>query len=482
LEHHQQAIAAGPATTAAAATAPDRNDGENHDLNAGMPTTSAAAAATLRTIADPNRGERTKDTVAEKLRNKSGTAESGRKSRDSHAAASSIKSSSSNTNRNPNSSTTDKMVSRDGVNSLGSSCSTAVAAAAAVHSDNQVEKIILKLPKPASNPTHSNECHQQQQQAKLIDLDPTMSNSCSNNSTNSSIIAEPDTRKVEPLKINFHHGTIKPLIKKPETAEEPHEKSARKACGSSATSTASGDGAANTEPHIKPKLAIRADGGGTLTSVVTKLTIKFPDQQSAHNLHNILHSPVSTSRTETPQQPPLPKLTIKTTIDSTGGPSIMCSSISPALSSSNSSSSGASSPHNAASTTSNSSCSASSAIAATVPKHTVYHPALPKLTIKTLATGSCISTASIAGDPSVAADTEAHNASMATASPTKLSKLTIKTGQEYVVIITQHNSDQTIPKLPIKTKSLELDESLGSDVAEPPEKIPKFNQILTKLT
>ena len=106
------------------------------------------------------------------------------------------------------------------------------------------------------------------------------------------------------------------------------------------------------------------------------------------------------------------------------------------------------------------------------PKH---EELVPKLTIKTSAAGACVSTSAA----NASTDTNAEAVETGSCS-SKIPKLTIKTGQEHAVIITQHNDTsnaQVIPKLTIKTKSLEAEESLSDlseDPAPPPEKIPKI--------
>ncbi|GBP02716.1 Supporter of activation of yellow protein [Eumeta japonica] len=110
---------------------------------------------------------------------------------------------------------------------------------------------------------------------------------------------------------------------------------------------------------------------------------------------------------------------------------------------------------------------------------------IPKLTIKPLqklhdtTTSSSTSSSSAAA---AAASTTADAPEEATTS--KIPKLTIKTGQEHAVIITQHNDNAHvmgggIPKLTIKTKSLDTqDDSSNANPTNaeisPNEKIPKI--------
>ncbi|XP_061386007.1 supporter of activation of yellow protein [Musca vetustissima] len=282
-----------------------------------------------------------------------------------------------------------------------------------------------------------------------------------------------DCRKVEPLKINLlnaqHHSTnnvhhtpkitIKPILKEhaPEVLVSSEE------CSSSAE-----DEIVSTlnisDPHILPKLTIRSkneDNGSSHTTVVPKLTIKINDTSSVESQN-------STSAANTP---PLPKLTIKTGQD--GHTESIISNISPA-----------------SSTTSASSSLGSSALTLpAIPSSPVVTASLPlpKLTIKPLQKANeqpsipkfCIKTNILSTDNS---EDPAQS---------KIPKLTIKTGQEHAVIITQRNDHMNaagIPKLTIKTKSLEIpDDTCTEDSNVVMEKIPKLtiktnavNEISTK--
>ncbi|XP_004531131.1 supporter of activation of yellow protein [Ceratitis capitata] len=362
--------------------------------------------------------------------------------------------------------------------------------------NTESHKIILKLPKP--NATCVN--------ARTSESQSNMEASIADESKASHSGAE-TTRKVEPLKINLHtHSTtnativpkitIKTIVKKHnDIPSSDYSSSAEDDASTEPIGTRVGNqipkltiktstvGGVSDEPHIVPKLTIRSANDSSDSSVVPRLTIKMSDSQSSclNQLSpstSTANSGVTTKSLATDHSPPpLPKLTIKTSLDGTSE-SIM-STISPASSSSSSSSTSSSAGLPSLSSVT-ASCTVSNATnACSVPKLTIkalppkQDELVPKLTIKTNAAGACVSTTA------ATAMSEPHaEANEAASSSSKIPKLTIKTGQEHAVIITQHNdtsNSQVIPKLTIKTKSLDMDESL-SDRSEdpPPEKIPKI--------
>lgn len=309
-----------------------------------------------------------------------------------------------------------------------------------IDSHSEKNKIILKLPKLSG-------CESQ-----LI-------------STN-----EDDLRKVEPLKINLHNThhhhtanvnhtpkiTIKPILEEQATdvlvsSEE---------CSSSAEDDVISK-LNNSEPHILPKLTIRAkneDYGSSQTTVVPKLTIKINDSSATETL----------GTSSAANTPPLPKLTIKTGQD--GQTESIITNVSPASSTTSSSSSLASS--SSASLSSANFLVATSLSSASIPKLTIrpiqkshefkttesndQQPSIPKL---------CIKTNMLCTDV-----TEECTLS-------KIPKLTIKTGQEHAVIITQHTDNVKttgIPKLTIKTKSLDMPDEFNISASTTVEKIPKL--------
>lgn len=304
---------------------------------------------------------------------------------------------------------------------------------------NENHKIILKLPKTTTA-----------------------------SSTESQLI-EDDLRKVEPLKINLHNThhtshhtpkiTIKPIVKEPAAVDVTMSS---EECSSSAEDEIVSKLKA-AEPHIVPKLTIRAKNEEHST-IVPKLTIKISDSSNA-NLDG--HTAPAAANT-----PPLPKLTIKTGQD--GHSESIITNVSPASSTTSSSSSSLTS-FSSSSTSTNSHVATNSSTANAIPKLTIKplqkshdsadneHPSIPKL---------CIKGNMICGDAAEDASTS------------KIPKLTIKTGQEHAVIITQHNDSTNasgggIPKLTIKTKSLDLaEDSSGANAANmensPVEKIPKI--------
>lgn len=305
---------------------------------------------------------------------------------------------------------------------------------------NESHKIILKLPKP---PSVAPESHQ------------------FNSPT------DDDVRKVEPLKINLHsthsHSqhhtpkiTIKPIVK--ETSSD--------VLGSSEECSSSAEDEIVTklnasEPHILPKLTIRAKNEEHST-IVPKLTIKINDTNNP-DVHNSTQPAANT--------PPLPKLTIKTGQD--GQSESIITNISPASSTTSSSCSSL-----ASSSTSSSLLNINSISTNVIPKLTIkpvqkcnesaaneHHPSIPKLCIK----GNMI----------------CPDMNNEETSNSKIPKLTIKTGQEHAVIITQRNDHVNnlggIPKLTIKTKSLDMIEdspnSLSGSLVDnisTIEKIPKI--------
>ncbi|XP_067635687.1 supporter of activation of yellow protein [Eurosta solidaginis] len=339
-------------------------------------------------------------------------------------------------------------------------------------------KIILKLPKPNAN-ARPNESQS--------NAEPLASDSFGGGSSSHSGVET--TRKVEPLKINLNtHNptnivpkiTIKPIIKKPnEPASSDCSSSAEDDMATGLCSTRSGAQIVkrNDEPHIVPKLTIRSANDSSDSSIVPRLTIKMSDGQCSQLSPSAIQAN-STAKQHSP--PPLPKLTIKTALDGTSE-SIM-STISPASSSSSSSSTSSSvgvlclSSLSASCTVSNSTC------ASVVPKLTIktltpkHDELVPKLTIKTSATGACIASSATAA--AAEGSIEANDSGNTAGSSSKIPKLTIKTGQEHAVIITQHNDSsnaQVIPKLTIKTKSLDVEESLSDLSEDPPlEKIPRI--------
>lgn len=366
--------------------------------------------------------------------------------------------------------------------------------------NTETHKIILKLPKPNATSVNTRSSESQSNADALSGCDGIAGHS-----------GAESTRKVEPLKINLHaHNsnssmnivpkiTIKPIVKKhkdvasSDCSSSAEDEAVVEACGTRVgaqipklTIKASAIIGGSDEPHIVPKLTIRSANDSSDSSIVPRLTIKMSDSQS--NLHNSsstsqltpatsgMHSAVTAKSLTDHSPPPLPKLTIKTSLDGTSE-SIM-STISPASSSSSSSSTSSSAGLPSLSSA-GTSCTVSNATACSVPKLTIkalppkHEELVPKLTIKTSAAGACVSTS--AGNAS--ADTNAEDIGSCSS---KIPKLTIKTGQEHAVIITQHNDTsnaQVIPKLTIKTKSLDAEESLSDlseDPAPPPEKIPKI--------
>ncbi|XP_065366411.1 supporter of activation of yellow protein [Calliphora vicina] len=305
---------------------------------------------------------------------------------------------------------------------------------------NENHKIILKLPKPSSAATTESQ----------------LPNS----------LVEDDLRKVEPLKINLHNThhtshhtpkiTIKPIVKEPpaEVLMSSEE------CSSSAEDEMVSKLNAS-EPHIVPKLTIRANNDEHST-IVPKLTIKINDSTNASSDGHNTQPAANT--------PPLPKLTIKTGQD--GHSESIITNISPASSTTSSSSSSLAS-FSSSSTSTNSNMATNSSSSHVIPKLTIKplqkshetaeinHPTIPKL---------CIKGNMICGEVNASED----------ATTSKIPKLTIKTGQEHAVIITQHNDHTNalggIPKLTIKTKSLDLVEDSNASNADslPNEKIPKI--------
>ncbi|XP_073831254.1 PHD finger protein enhancer of yellow 3 [Musca autumnalis] len=268
---------------------------------------------------------------------------------------------------------------------------------------------------------------------------------------------EEDVRKVEPLKINLlntqHHNTsnahhtpkitIKPILKEHTTEVLVSSEE----CSSSAEDEIVSK-MNNTDPHILPKLTIRSkneDNGSSHTTVVPKLTIKINDATTS--------SIESQNSTPAANTPPLPKLTIKTGQD--GHTESIISNVSPA--------------------SSITSASSSSALTSPViPSSPAVTTSLPKLTIKPLQKGNeqpsipkfCIKSNMLCTDVSEES------------ALSKIPKLTIKTGQEHAVIITQRNDHMKtagIPKLTIKTKSLDIPDDTGvEDDCVVMEKIPKL--------
>ncbi|KAI8115406.1 Supporter of activation of yellow protein [Lucilia cuprina] len=308
-------------------------------------------------------------------------------------------------------------------------------------SSNITDKIILKLPKNSTASTTESQ----------------LPNS----------LIEDDLRKVEPLKINLHNThhtshhtpkiTIKPIVKE----TPPDILMSSEECSSSAEDEVVSKLNAS-EPHIVPKLTIRAKNEEHST-IVPKLTIKINDST---NSSSDGHSTQAAANT-----PPLPKLTIKTGQD--GHSESIITNISPASSTTSSSSSSLASC-SSSSTSTNSHVATNSSSANTIPKLTIKplqkshetldnnHPTIPKL---------CIKGNMICGEV---------NATTEDATTSKIPKLTIKTGQEHAVIITQHNDHTNalggIPKLTIKTKSLDsVDDSNNSNAeCSTNEKIPKI--------
>lgn len=310
--------------------------------------------------------------------------------------------------------------------------------AASTSTNSECHKIILKLPKTSAG------CESQ----ALAE-------------------GEDDPRKVEPLKINLHNThhhhnthhtpkiTIKPILK--ESTTDASLVSSEE-CSSSAEDDIVSQ-LNNSEPHIVPKLTIRAkneDYGSSLTTVVPKLTIKINDPTTSEGPSK------STAALNTP---PLPKLTIKTGQD--GHTESIITNVSPASSTTSSSSSLASS--SATSLSSANSVMAPSASTTSVPKLTIkpLHksqdfleqqlPSIPKLCIKTNTL-----TTDVSEEPTAS----------------KIPKLTIKTGQEHAVIITQHNDNAKnsggIPKMTIKTKSLDMVDDANAVESCVGDKIPKL--------
>ncbi|XP_037820221.1 supporter of activation of yellow protein isoform X2 [Lucilia sericata] len=308
-------------------------------------------------------------------------------------------------------------------------------------SSNTTDKIILKLPKTSTTSTTESQLPKS--------------------------LIEDDLRKVEPLKINLHNThhtshhtpkiTIKPIVK--ETSADILMSSEE--CSSSAEDEMVSKLNAS-EPHIVPKLTIRAKNEEHST-IVPKLTIKIND---SNNTSSEGHSTQAAANT-----PPLPKLTIKTGQD--GHTESIITNISPASSTTSSSSSSLASC-SSSSTSTNSHVATNSSSSNTIPKLTIKplqksheaadnnHPTIPKL---------CIKGNMICGEV---------NATTDDATTSKIPKLTIKTGQEHAVIITQHNDHTNavggIPKLTIKTKSLDSVEDSNNSNAEcsTNEKIPKI--------
>ena len=305
---------------------------------------------------------------------------------------------------------------------------------------NETHKIILKLPKPSCVGPES----------QHFNSPP-----------------DDDVRKVEPLKINLHsthsHSlhhtpkiTIKPIVN--ETSSDVLGSSEE--CSSSAEEEVVTKLNAS-EPHILPKLTIRAKNEEHST-IVPKLTIKINDTTNP-DIHSTAQPAANT--------PPLPKLTIKTGQD--GQSESIITNISPASSTASSSSSSL-----ASSSTNSSLLNTNSISTNIIPKLTIkplqkfnestaneHQPSIPKLCIK----GNMICP-------------EINNEDT---SNSKIPKLTIKTGQEHAVIITQHNDHVNnsggIPKLTIKTKSLDMVEDLANSISgnmventSTTEKIPKI--------
>ncbi|XP_036345618.1 supporter of activation of yellow protein-like, partial [Rhagoletis pomonella] len=365
-------------------------------------------------------------------------------------------------------------------------------------------KIILKLPKPNVTSVNARSLESQSNTESMSGEEGAASHS-----------GTESIRKVEPLKINLHtHNspnivpkiTIKPIMKKAnDVASSDCSSSAEDDAVAESRTTRSGAQipkltikasavvGGSDEPHILPKLTIRSANDSSDSSIVPKLTIKMSDSQAASHSSSTQSGPSASSASSAASTkshsehspPPLPKLTIKTSLDGTSE-SIM-STISPASSSSSSSSTSSSAGvPSMSSISATASCTVSNVTnnACSVPKLTIktllpkHEELVPKLTIKTNATGACVSTSTTAA---AAEDHgEAHDGGNVAGSSSKIPKLTIKTGQEHAVIITQHNDDsnaQVIPKLTIKTKSLDAEESLSDlseDPAPPPEKIPKI--------
>ncbi|XP_058979847.1 supporter of activation of yellow protein [Musca domestica] len=269
-----------------------------------------------------------------------------------------------------------------------------------------------------------------------------------------------DIRKVEPLKINLlstqHHSTnnahhtpkiiFKPIMKEP--ANEVLISSEE--CSSSAEDEIVSN-INISDPHILPKLTIRSkneDNGSSHTTVVPKLTIKINDTTSIETQN-------STSAANTP---PLPKLTIKTGTD--GHTESIISNISPASSTTSASSSVGSSSLTSPAVPSSPAVSTT----LTLPKFTIKP--LPKANEQPSIPKFCIKTNMLCTEMS-------EDSALS-----KIPKLTIKTGQEHAVIITQRNDHMNaagIPKLTIKTKSLDIPDDTSADTGSAVmEKIPKL--------
>ncbi|EDW66393.2 uncharacterized protein Dvir_GJ15575 [Drosophila virilis] len=260
-----------------------------------------------------------------------------------------------------------------------------------------------------------------------------------------------DERRVEPLRIQLPaqlpstnasqllQGMVGQPVVVPKLTIRPLKvQQPDMATNSDASSSCSSSSCADEEqqqqlPHIVPKLTIRAANEERVGSVVPKLIIKMPDAgggggggaaggAEASNCH----SPMKTIAA------PVPKLTIKTTkLDGGNETQLISCSLSPA--SAASSSSASSSSYSGGEQT----------------------PTVPKLMIKTTHAGSsCISSD----------DQQQQQQQQQQVIP----KLTIKTGgnQELVQLQAQHtvimthdaNNAQSIPKLTIKTKSIELED------------------------
>ncbi|XP_016949471.1 supporter of activation of yellow protein isoform X2 [Drosophila biarmipes] len=264
----------------------------------------------------------------------------------------------------------------------------------------------------------------------------------SNPNSNSNESQPPgDERRVEPLRIHLPSsggggggGGEGGLVAKPQDAFDADASSCSSSCAEDEVASTLGQQLRNT-PHIVPKLTIRAANERRVGSVVPKLTIKLPENPAASGSNS--NSGSCSSAVSGAVQSAMPAKN-----------EAHLSSLSPASASSSS-----------ASSSSSSSSSSSLAEMQTV----------PKLMIKTtLAGSSCISSS------------EEHPHQQQ-----QIPKLTIKTGgggsgQEpmHTVIMTHDLTNaQSIPKLTIKTKSIELLEDEPAPKVEPPQLQP-----LPKLT
>lgn len=244
-----------------------------------------------------------------------------------------------------------------------------------------------------------------------------------------------ETRRVEPLRIQLSSDVG---VAKPQDASDADASSCSSSCAEDEVATSLAQ-LPRTTPHIVPKLTIRAANEERVGSVVPKLTIKLPENPAASG-SNSGSGPGSAAAAMPSKN------------------DAHLSSLSPASASSSS-----------ASSSSSSSSSSSLAEMQTV----------PKLMIKTtLAGSSCISSSSSEEHP--------HPQQQ------QIPKLTIKTGggggssgggqeaqqQHLHTVIMKHDlsNAQSIPKLTIKTKSIDLTEDDAS--GKPLEQL----QPLPKLT